>query len=206
MKKKAPMLVLVRHGHSRANAEDRIVSSLENGVKEEWGLTALGREQAAGVFKALREQGHVPSDPSTGFAIISSPFSRALETAQQIADSLAADGHHDVEIRTDEALRERYFGVGLEGASSDAYREVWAQDARDVSVGPGGGGESVLDVAGRCEAFVDGVRRSETADVVFLVSHGDTLSILATHVGRRGNLSGHRAQGLDNCGFLVLDS
>ncbi len=204
--KKSPRLILVRHGHSRANAQDRIVASLSNGVEGEWGLTALGREQAAGVVGALREQGHLPSDPSTSFAIISSPFSRALETAQEIANSLAADVRREIEIRTDAALRERYFGAALEGESSDAYREVWAQDARDVSIGPGGDGESVMDVAERCEAFVDGVRRHETADVVFLVSHGDTLSILATHVGRRGELSRHRAQGLDNCGFLVLDS
>ena len=212
--RKSQLLILVRHGHSQANAEDRIVSSLGNGVKGEWGLTALGREQAAGVVENLRKEGLLPSGPSTSFAIISSPFSRALETAQQIANTLTADiccsaenpASRPFEVRIDEALRERYFGAALEGASSDAYREVWAQDAQDVSIGPSGGGESVMDVAERCEAFIDGVVRQEPADVVFLVSHGDTLSILATHVGRRGELARHREQGLDNCGFVVLNS
>ena len=202
-------LILVRHGHSKANAQDVIVASLENGVKEAWGLTELGREQAAGVVDALRAQGCLPTDPSTRFAVYSSPFSRALETAQQIAKAL---GSQDTgtgsctppAIRLDEALRERYFGAALEGKSSDGYRDVWAQDAKDVAVGPPMGGESVLDVAARCAAFVDRVRRDETADVVFLVSHGDTLSILATNVGKLGELAQHRAHGLENCGFLVL--
>ncbi len=209
---KKSLLVFVRHGHSRANEQGRIISSPVNGVKAEWGLTALGREQAAGVVGALQKQGHLPSDPFTSFAIISSPFSRTLETAQQIALSLAANvcrttenpAPEPLEILVDEALRERYFGAALEGESSDAYREVWAQDALDISIRPGGDGESVMDVAERCEAFVDAVRRQEIADVVFLISHGDTLSILATHVGGRGELGRHREHGLENCGFLVI--
>ena len=198
-------IILVRHGHSKANAQDIIVSSLENGVKAAWGLTARGREQAAGVVGALLEEGYLSSDPSTSFAIYSSPFSRARETAQEIGAALASQFSEasTPSIQLDDALRERYFGEALEGMSSDAYRDVWAQDAEDVTIGPAGG-ESVMDVAMRCEAFVDRVSRQEAADVVFLVSHGDTLSILATHVGKRGELGQHRDNGLGNCGFLVL--
>ena len=198
-------IILVRHGHSKANAQDIIVSSLENGVKAAWGLTALGREQAAGVVGALLEERYLPSDPSTSFAIYSSPFSRARETAEEIGAALASQFPQasTPSIQLDDALRERYFGESLEGMSSEAYRDVWAQDAEDVTIGPAGG-ESVMDVAMRCEAFVDRVSRQEAVDVVFLVSHGDTLSILATHVGKRGELGQHRANGLGNCGFLVL--
>jgi broad specificity phosphatase PhoE len=65
----------------------------------------------------------------------------------------------------------------------------------------------VQDVARRCTEFVDSVRRKETGrvDAIFLVSHGDTLSILSTVVGKRGRLEDHRELGgLGNCEWLVL--
>ncbi len=158
----------------------------------------LGREQAAGVVPALREQGILKTINPKTIAIYSSPFSRALETAEAIADALGIDAGA---VQLDDSLRERFFGEALEGAASSSYGSVWEQDAADTSVGPSGG-ESVVDVASRCQSFVDAVRLRETADVVFLVSHGDTLSILATHVGNRGTLGRHREQGLDNCGGL----
>ena len=196
-------LVIVRHGHTKANQPTAIVSDPIAGARREFGLTSLGPRQAADVVPTLRALGHVPAppDPPSNYAIYASPFSRARETAEEIARCLDMDPDS---VILDDALRERYFGEALEGGSSDAYTSVWAQDAVDVTVGPVPDGESVMDVAMRCQAFVDGVRQKESADVVFLVSHGDTLSILATHVGKRGDLAHHRQQGLDNCGFLVL--
>ena len=147
---------------------------------------------------ALREQGILEAMNPKTIKIYSSPFSRARETAEAIADALGIDAGA---VQLDDSLRERFFGEALEGAASSSYGSVWEQDAADTSVGPAGG-ESVVDVASRCQSFVDAVRLRETADVVFLVSHGDTLSILAAHVGNLGTLGRHREQGLDNCGGL----
>ena len=60
-------------------------------------------------------------------------------------------------VQLDDSLRERFFGEALEGAASSSYGSVWEQDAADTSVGPSGG-ESVVDVASRCQSFVDAVR------------------------------------------------
>jgi broad specificity phosphatase PhoE len=157
-----PPIILVRHGHSVANERGIIISSLEEGVKPEWGLTARGRDQASGVVRSLQEGGKLPRGT---YAVYSSPFSRARETAELLCASLAsarAGMETDVVekdvvetdvVETDvvekdvvlaEALRERYFGEALEGTSSRGYEGVWQVDKEDICRGPEGGGESVM--------------------------------------------------------------
>jgi broad specificity phosphatase PhoE len=202
-----PSIILVRHGHSVANERGIIISDVEEGKKEEWGLTAMGREQAASVVESLVRRGELPTPPTRArFAVYSSPFSRARETAESIRSSLESAYGSACEVTLADDLRERYFGRSLEGTSSDGYERVWNIDRyQSLYKAPGGGGESVMDVASRCEAFVERIvhehtREDHTVDAVFLVSHGDTLSILATHIGKRGRLQDHRELGaLGNC-------
>ena len=81
--------VIVRHGFSLANQSKTIVSDPTNGIKPEYGLTEEGKAQAAKSAAALREElllGINPKFTDTKgkpkpVYVISSPFSRAVETA-----------------------------------------------------------------------------------------------------------------------------
>jgi broad specificity phosphatase PhoE len=147
-----------------------------------------------------------------------SPFSRTVETAAIAAEAF------EKEIRTtttaaaarirlaglpqiEPALRERFFGAALELQNHEGYSPAWASDAQDpTSRPPGkGDGESVADVAARSAELLRRLAEEErdaettataaTRQVIVLVSHGDTLSILQT-AATGGDLREHRKFGL----------
>ncbi|KAJ4783691.1 hypothetical protein LUZ62_034937 [Rhynchospora pubera] len=168
---------VLRHGRSIPNERGLIVSSLENGTREEFGLAALGVEQArlAGeLFKKELEEKNFSIDQ---VRICYSPFARTIETAREVARVLeisldTSSGKEMVE------LRERYFGT-LELLSHDKYAEVWALDEKDPSMPPEGG-ESVADVASRLAVALLNIETAFESCAVLIVSHGDTLQILQT--------------------------
>ncbi|KAG0277752.1 hypothetical protein BGZ95_005418 [Linnemannia exigua] len=101
--------VLFRHGHSLANQESRIVSSLENGTRTDggpegtgFGLSSKGRLEVAETSKSLAEHIIASSSPSkspsghrTRVRILTSPFQRTLHTSAIIQSQLlAAFSHH----------------------------------------------------------------------------------------------------------------
>ncbi|KAK9832289.1 hypothetical protein WJX74_005468 [Apatococcus lobatus] len=180
---------LLRHGRSRANERGIIVSSVEEGEKEEFGLTELGHEQASAAgAQWLQLLGKVES---SDLSIISSPFSRARQTAE---DAAASASVKTASIEIAEELRERYFGTGLELQSDKGYQQVWAADAIDSSTCPSGGGESVEQVSCRLKQLVQRLEMQHQGIHILLVSHGDTLSIMwATMTG--SPLPEHRAHG-----------
>ena len=88
----------------------------------EFALAPLGREQACAAGTALKASLGDAARPPLVYA---SPFSRTQETARLAVEQLG-DGR--VEIATETALRERYFGDGLEGQPDSRYADVWAAD------------------------------------------------------------------------------
>jgi broad specificity phosphatase PhoE len=171
-----------------------IVSDPVTGELPEWGLSALGEEQADAAGAALRAR--LGAAGAAAALVRASPFSRTRETAARAAAALGATAR--VELET--ALRERFFGAA-EGGAAAAYESVWAADAADAAARPPGGGESVADVAARLRAFVARTEAAHAGRDVVVVSHGDALSILAAAL-RGAPLAGHRAFGLANCGVL----
>lgn len=186
-----------RHGHSRANEADVIISTVEAGCLPEWGLTDLGRQQADAAGEALLAALGV-FDPER-FLVFTSPFSRATETALQAASHLEV-GFKDPRWQRAAELRERFFGAH-EGKGTGHYEDVWAEDGRDVGTAPRGGGESVADVAARLRGFIEGLEARYEGHNILLVSHGDALSVLAA-VLLGTDLRQHRDHGLGNCGLL----
>jgi broad specificity phosphatase PhoE len=211
-----------RHGHSLANEQETIISRPEEGVKLEWGLSQLGRQQATSAGERLKRcltDSAWGIDPSL-LAIYTSPFSRTLQTAALVGSHLGVEPSDPLRFFVSEALRERDFGE-YEGSSTVNYAKVWAEDALGTHRRPPGGGESVDDVAARLQRFVERIEdafghqhqhqrheaneRGETSqkmDIV-LVSHGDALSILAA-VLSGSDLRKHREHGLANCGLLRI--
>lgn len=192
-------ICIYRHGHSLANAEEIIVSRLEEGKDPKWGLSATGHRQAEAAGEALLAQLGT-FDPST-FLCFTSPFSRCLETAARAASHL--DVHlHDPRFAQAEELRERFFGAH-ELTSTSNYELVWADDAKGTHIKPPGDGESVDEVAGRLRAFILEVESKNKGHNVLLVSHGDALSILAAVI-LGTDLAQHREHGMPNCGILRI--
>ncbi len=153
----------MRHGQSRANVENVIVSCIDNDQRGNYGLTDLGRQQAlvAAAGSAL----------SSETVICCSAFARAVQTAQIVSTALGA-----ADAMVSAALRERCFG-DWEGMTCDNYVTVWAadkasQDHSERHV------ESANAVLARTTAFIVALEQRYSGRDIVLVSHGDTLQIL----------------------------
>lgn len=168
--------LLMRHGHSQANAAGLIISSPERGL-EGFGLSEYGEQQLA--QRMADWQWPVPT------RVVHSDFLRTTQTAARVA---AAFG---LVPSVDMRLRERYFGE-LEGQGDDGYPNVWALDAQNAEhqhhqV------EAVSAVAERMRAVIDNWEQRVSGETIVLVSHGDPLQILLTALAGKP-LSQHRKQ------------
>ena len=145
-------LLLVRHGQSEWNA-----AGLMQGQTAHPRLTELGHRQAAEAARALVN--HRPG------ALFSSDLVRALETAEHCARLTG------LPVRTTAALREQSYGA-LEGRPS---RELWdVVDWTDPHwAAPEG--ESLAQLHARVAACLARLRRERPAEVIALVTHGDTI-------------------------------
>lgn len=168
---------VMRHGQSKANVAEIIVSHPEHGTHEDYALSELGRKQA----KKSAEN----CDLSDKTIIYTSDFSRARETAEIMREVLAAP-----EIHTSENLRERHFGE-WEKTESSNYANLWEHDKtsadyRENSV------ESVNSVLERATRLVLNLEKRYKDKDILLVSHGDTLQILQTGF-EKVDPGGHRS-------------
>ncbi|XP_078165526.1 metal-independent phosphoserine phosphatase-like [Carex rostrata] len=172
---------VLRHGRSIPNERGLIVSSLENGSRQEYGLAAFGIEQAklAGeLFKKELEERNFRIDR---VRICYSPFSRTTETAREVARVLGIS-FDSSSCKEMVDLRERYFGKLdlLVHDKNAGVWPVWALDENNPFMPPEGSGESVADVASRLMAALLTTETAFEGCAVLIVSHGDTLQILQT--------------------------
>jgi broad specificity phosphatase PhoE len=156
----------MRHGQSKANVKNVIVSCIDNDSPRDYGLTDLGREQA---FMAA-----TGSALSGDTVICSSDFARAAQTAQVVAAALG--GAADVMVT--QALRERCFG-DWEGKACENYATVWAADKASPDHAESHV-EPASAVLARAIAFIVTLEERYSGRDILLVSHGDTLQILQT--------------------------
>ncbi len=190
----------VRHGESMPSAQQRICSAMAAGVDTANGLTPAGRDEvtasAADWLQAHRTT--VAEALSRDCLwIFSSPFSRALQSAEILAETLSqAFGpvgslpavRLRERIRIEPALRERDFGdFEGHGDSELVYQQVWREDALDPSHSRWQV-ESAAAVQHRVTTLVAEIDTCATAHgavLCLLVSHGDTLKILETGLRRQ---------------------
>jgi broad specificity phosphatase PhoE len=167
--------LVMRHGQSKANVSGVIVSSIDRDRQGDFGLSALGRDQARAAAAG--------SGLTAGTVIFSSDFARARQTAQIVRDCLGAPA-----VVLAPALRERYFG-DLDGSPVASYARVWAADEAggseagtgDAGAGTGdagGGVEPAAAVLARAAGLVAELEQAYRDRDILLVSHGDTLQIL----------------------------
>lgn len=158
-------LVLVRHGESEGNLADREARQrgadrLDLEVRDaDIDLSPNGRRQADAVGRWLAS-----ADPALRpDLVVSSPYRRAVETAQRAMSDL------DVPLLLDERLRERDLGV-FDGLTGAGIRAAFPDEAaRRGKVGKfyyqPPSGESWSDVALRVRSFVADLREVDAATV-----------------------------------------
>lgn len=186
---------LVRHGESMGNVADAQAQAagagrLELDVRDpDVPLSDTGRSQATALGRWLA---CLPEDERPT-AVISSPFARALTTAELAVQGLG------LRVRTDERLRERDFGA-FDGMTGTGIREQYPDEAgrRDL-LGKfyyrPPGGESWADVALRIRSLLatealllDGAR-------VLLVAHQAVIMVFR-----------YVLEGLDEPALMALDT
>jgi len=198
----------LRHGTSVPNIQKIIVSSVEHGTSDLYGLADEGIKQAQTLpLDAVLQLSESTARP---IVIIASDFSRAKQTAtivwQRLRDALCTKHQHKqqqleefnnylntilppLELRSE--LRERFFG-DLEGSSNANYDKVWEHDAKALVDGNTAidgllhsqfGCESLTSVATRTQRLVNELEARDYSStngsvICILVSHGDTLQIM----------------------------
>ncbi len=160
---RALTLLLVRHGQSEWNA-----AGLMQGQTEHVPLTDLGHAQAAAAADELARL-----RPA---ALISSDLRRAVQTAEHCARATG------LPYTTSAALREQAYGV-LEGRPS---RELWDIVDWTDPRWSAEGGESLAQLHDRVAAFLKQLCADPPAEVIALVTHGDTIRAAQAVAGGAG--------------------
>ena len=165
------VLWLVRHGESMGNVADAEAHEagagrLDLDIRDpDVPLSDTGTAQAEALGRHLAA---LPEDERPT-AVLSSPFARALTTAQLATAGL------DVRVRTDERLRERDFGA-FDGMTGAGIREQYPDEAgrRDL-LGKfyyrPPGGESWTDVVLRVRGVLGDVRADQAGRRVWVFTH-----------------------------------
>lgn len=157
------MLVLVRHGQSQWNLENRFTGW------EDVPLTDAGREEARRSGRLLRD---VAFDRA---------FTSNLQRAARTLDIVLQENRHpEVPIEADEALNERHYG-NLQGLNKAETAEKYGDEQvhiwrRSYDVAPPGG-ESLKDTAARTLPYFETriaplVMQGEN---ILVVAHGNSL-------------------------------
>lgn len=180
---------LMRHGHSRPNEQEIILSDPALGVLAENGLTDLGRAQAAEAADLATLDEHC--------VIYSSDFSRAAETARIMQESLGATA-----VQHTPLLRERFFGE-LDGQHKSTYDRIWKYDSQMPENVRVLGAETINAVAARMLRVVTILNMAHKDRTLLLVSHGDPLAILQAALSG-DPLGAHNAYHLRNAQLIQM--
>jgi 2,3-bisphosphoglycerate-dependent phosphoglycerate mutase len=165
-------LVLVRHGESQWNLENRFTGWVDVP------LTDKGREEARRAGEHLRR---------TRFDVgFTSVLVRAIETLEIILDVI---GQRDLPVERDAALNERHYG-DLQGLNkAETAKKFGAEQVhlwrRSYDIAPPAG-ESLKDTAARAlpyfeQKILPAVKRGEN---VLVVAHGNSLRAIVMHLDR----------------------
>jgi broad specificity phosphatase PhoE len=166
----APLLILVRHGQTSANAAGLIQG------QSDYDLTPLGRQQVAVLQEA------VPA----GAAVITSPLRRARQTAEALGRP----------VEVDDRWLEMDYGDYEGRLVADVRPELWSNWERDPAWAPPGG-ESLAAVARRiAAACVDLAYRATDADIVVVTHVGPIKAAVAWALGVGPQIAGRMFVGL----------
>jgi probable phosphoglycerate mutase len=174
----------VRHGESEANVAHLISSNPQIGIASH-GLSPTGRIQVSENTKLFLQT----ELSNNSYIIISSDFRRAHETADILAFNLSNSNKQNIQL--DQRLRERFFGI-YDGTSDENYKTIWQNDEENPGQNLTDQVESVESVRERTTALIQELEEKYENQIIFLVSHGDSLQILQTAFERLSNANQQR--------------
>ncbi len=164
-----PKLVLVRHGQSVWNLQNRFTGWIDVP------LTEKGKEEA---YKA----GELLKDIRFDVAY-TSMLTRAQETLRIILETIGLL----IPVIKDQALNERHYGA-LQGLNKDRAREKWGKEIvhlwrRSYDIPPPEG-ESLKDTANRTIPFLERAIMGDIHDGrnVLVVAHGNSLRSIVMYI------------------------
>ncbi|MFA6190543.1 MAG: histidine phosphatase family protein [Candidatus Staskawiczbacteria bacterium] len=172
MKKINNKYFVLRHGESKANVLEIILSHLKDGMMEEFTLSEKGEQQVRDSVKKEKNNGEL--DEKT--IIYSSPFSRTKKTAEIAREVLGVKE----EITFDNRLRERWFGE-LDKTHNSNYHKIWSKDG-DNPNHKDFGSESAMEVGERIVSLFEDLEEKYKNRNILLVSHADILLILQAYI------------------------
>ncbi len=155
-------LTLVRHGETQHNFENRFVGVTDDPLSEKGKKQA---KEAAGFLKKLQEQESVDFQ-----LILSSPLSRAYDTAQIINKEL------NIPLKKSKLLRERNYGVFESLKKSEAaekYPDLYARYKKEKPFVDLPDGETALSVEKRVTELLQNVivKEFQGLNEIILVGH-----------------------------------
>ncbi|RWZ59612.1 histidine phosphatase family protein [Labedella populi] len=165
-------IALIRHGQTDWNLALRIQGATDIPLND------AGRQQARGIVERL--------DASRWDVVVSSPLSRARETAQILADGLGIDLGPAIP-----ELRERSYGQA-EGATSEDVRANWPDRQYP-------GMEAEREVEARGTAALAAIREQFPERNVLAVSHGTLIRLTV------GAVTGTPITPIPNTAIVELD-
>ena len=158
-------LIIVRHGQSMANLEDKFAGQTYNPP-----LSPLGHEQAEHTAEYIVSNYKVD-------AIYSSDLNRAFQTAEHIAGKLGA------EIITEPGMREIYAGK-WEGMKFDDIDSEYEEEFKlwKTNIGITGclGGEKVSELADRVLSAITRIAEDNDGKAVVVATHATPIRALET--------------------------
>ena len=180
-------LILVRHGETMWNRENRILGHTDVDLNEK------GRKQAERLGVALKDEEVT--------AIYSSSLRRARETANEIVR------YHNLEVIADDAFMELDAG-DLDGLTFEEvmkrygeFLKEWANDASSLKVP---GGESIAEVQRRAWSAVNKLVDIHADETVIVVSHSLAIQSMINKALEM-NLSNLRRLRLDLASISILN-
>ncbi len=178
-------LIFVRHGESEGNAL-RTFTRTHHAP-----LTAKGEDQA-------RQAGELIRSRFSPARLVSSPYRRAHQTAQIIAEALGAGTAPPI-VEIEEELREQSMGA-LHGQPYDAALSSPGFDRLPRWEWRPPGGETLIEVQARALPAALRILRAHPSSEVVLVSHNGTIHSLWAHFAG----SWESARGIPNAALLIL--
>jgi alpha-ribazole phosphatase len=153
-------LLLVRHGETEWNSEQRYIGRTDLPLSEK------GLQQAQALARRLKDE--------AVDVVYTSDYQRASQTAAAIADALRMPAQEDARLR--ELDFGRWEGLTLADIQ-ERYAETYANWIEDPQASPPGG-ESLAHLQDRVSSLLGELLISHPDDTVALVSHGGTFQIL----------------------------
>jgi alpha-ribazole phosphatase/probable phosphoglycerate mutase len=181
------VFAFIRHGQTDWNRDDRLQGSSDIPLND------VGREQAHEAAAVLRDGGWD--------AIVSSPLSRARETAEIIAQPhalavVSAPDFNELDLRRWEGMT----AAEIEARDPDAWK-VWCADPARLRLQ---GIESFADLRQRVRRGLDSIVRRHAGAGAAIVTHDGVIRIAVIEALGIG-AEQYRSIPVDNTGLTILD-